>query len=373
MRVVAWALGLLATVTTAYHTKEAHLFSDDGTKLCIRGASWFGFETQDFVINGLHAHPMDFYVKLLANEGINALRVPVSAEWLLYNEGLYPYEGFVAADPDNQHKTSLQILDHLFDKASGSNILILLDMHRLHKEYISELWYSPYDGTFTEDDYFAAWYKLLDRYGNHSALLGIDLLNEPHGRATWGDDVPSTDWRRFAEHALDTLEKRYPGNRWIYLVEGINWGVDLSRAGDTPVRPPASAKDRVIYSAHTYGKSVVASTDPDNVAVLEDGWYRNFGYLRDRGLQVIVGEWGGKVYLDAQWMNHFADYVIEHDMRDNFFWSLGPNSGDVAGYLLDDWTTIDDFKRVVVSRICAVPVPTPWKTLSTNTTRLRGR
>ena len=40
----------------------------------------------------------------------------------------------------------------------------MLDLHRLHKEYISELWYSPYDDQYPSTVFFETWYKMLDRY-----------------------------------------------------------------------------------------------------------------------------------------------------------------------------------------------------------------
>jgi endoglucanase len=71
---------------------------------------------------------------------------------------------------------------------------------------------------------------------------------------------------------------------------------------------------------------------------------------------VVPGEWGGQTYLDKDWMTFFGDYLIDVNMTNNFLWSLGPNSGDVAGLLLDNWTDLDTFKVSLLKRI--VPSPT---------------
>ena len=340
----------------SWHVNQGIIYDDKGKQFNLSGLSWFGFETQDFVVNGLWSHPMDFYMDLIKNNGINTLRIPFSAEWIHYNFDLYPYDGLVASDPQNQHKKSIEILDELFEQAEKRNIKIMLDLHRLHKEYISELWYSPTDKMFTSDTFFETWFKVLDRYKDKQNLIAIDLLNEPHGSATWGNFNQATDWNHFVEYAIPKFEKRYPNNKWLYLVEGIGWGKDLSQVQYYPINVPKSVKGRLVYSAHSYGKSVVSSTDVYNKYQLYHDWDNAFGYLAHDGYTYIIGEYGGITNIDAPWMETFSNYLIENNMRNNFFWSLGPNSGDVQGLLLDDWTTIDGFKLSIIHKL--IPYPT---------------
>lgn len=342
---------LAAMPARAWHTAGGSIHDEKGQPFHVRGMSWFGFETQDFVVNGLWQHPMDFYMKVLKDAGVNVLRVPISAEWILYNKDLYPYEGMVSADPEHQHRTSWQILESLFDKAAAQDLHIMIDLHRLHKEYISELWYSPTDGKFTEDGFFETWFTVLDHFGNRTNLFAVDILNEPHGPATWGSGDASTDWRRFAEQAIARFQQRYPRSKWLYFVEGINWGKDLSGVPANPLRAPPSAERRVVYSPHCYGKSVVPWVDTNNVGALHQDWDASFGRVRDLGYAVVTGEWGGRTDVDARWMEHFTEYLVRKNMTDNFFWSLGPNSGDVQGFLLDDWTTVDAFKADIIRRL----------------------
>ena len=327
------------------------IYDNKHQRFNLSGLSWFGFETQDFVINGLWEHPVDFYLDLIKESGVNTLRIPYSSEWIKYNYDLYPYDGFVSADPNCQHKKSIEILDYLFKLAEERDIKIMLDLHRLHKEYISELWYSPTDNMFTSETYFETWFAILDRYHKHKNLIAIDLLNEPHGIATWGNSNPGTDWNHFVESAIPKFEERYPNNTWLYLVEGIGWGKDLSQVQYFPINIPDSVKGRLVYSAHSYGKSVVSNIDIYNVYQLYQDWDNSFGYLAHMGISYIIGEYGGITDLDAPWMTTFANYLIKNNMRNTFFWSLGPNSGDVHGLLLDDWTTVDQFKLSIIHKL----------------------
>lgn len=326
-------------------------------QVTLRGVSWFGFETQDFVVNGLWSHSMDWYFDSLSDLGINAVRVPFSSEWIHYNIDLYPDGGLVSADPDSQHKKSIEILDLFFAKAQDRGIAIMLDLHRLHKEYISELWYSPTDRDYTTDTFYATWFAILDRYQDAPNLMAVDLLNEPHGQATWGSGDPSTDWKMFVEASLPKIIARYPKNHWLFFIEGIEWGHTFRDYPSHPLDLPMAIQERIVFSPHVYGKSVVGSTSSDP-NVLHGTWDSDFGFLLGDGKTFVPGEWGGQTNVDADWMNVFADYLVDNDSPSNFLWSLGPNSGDVAGLLLDNWTDLDNFKVTLLQRL--VPKPTQF-------------
>ena len=338
----------------AWTVKNGHIINDKNETVGIRGISWFGFETPDFVVNGLWTHPLDWYLDLLKQNNINAIRIPFSAEWIYYNWEHVPEQWFIGADPTLYGKKSIEILDAIFDYTEENDILIMLDLHRLHKEYISELWYSPYDGMFTSDMFYDTWFKIIDRYHTRKNLFAIDLLNEPHGQATWGDNNPSTDWRLFAQGAITVFMNKYPNAKFVYFVEGIGWGKYLHEYQNTPFNLSKDKMKKVIFSPHNYGKSVVPSTNMD-IGALHYDWDFNFGFLRDLNLTVVPGEWGGRTEIDSDWMNLFVDYLISKDIRNSFFWSLGPNSGDVAGLLYDNWTDMDMFKMNIISRLQPEP------------------
>jgi endoglucanase len=325
----------------------------------LSGLSWFGGETPDMAPNGLWVHDLNFYMDLMAREKINVIRVPFSAELALYHWDDQPSQGFVSASPRHQNKKAMDILDDLFDQAHSRGMLILLDLHRLNNQYISELHYDPDNSRFTAETFIQTWFKILDRYHDHPALWGIDLLNEPHGRATVNDGNPNTDWKMAAEDAIRKIEDRFPKANWIYLVEGVEWGKQLSGFTQGLIQPPSSAKHRIAYSAHNYGRSVVPSTNIWDVNGLHQDWDNHFGLLREQGQAVIIGDWGGRTDLDSDWMNVFVDYLRDRNMTNTFFWSLGPNSGDVAGFLQDDWTSVDEFKRTAVHRLQPNPFPAP--------------
>jgi endoglucanase len=192
--------------------------------------------------------------------------------------------------------------------------------------------------------FFDTWNTILDRYHNHTNLLAMDLLNEPHGRAQWGSGDPSVDWNLFIESALPTFVERYPDSKFLMFVEGLEWGHTFAGYQQLPLRLSPDIQSRLVFSPHTYGRSVVSSTWV-NKDSLYQSWDGFFGFLRTQyQFAVVPGEWGGRTDLDSDWMQLLMGYLKDRNMTDNFLWSLGPNSGDVQGLLLDDWTTLDSFK-----------------------------
>ncbi len=86
-----------------------------------------------------------------------------------------------------------------------------------------------------------------------------------------------------------------------------------------------------------------------NPATLREGWEEHFGYLRDQGYAMIIGEFGGhknwpadgpirhqemwshiEPGIDMEWQNALVDYMIEKDIE-GCYWSTNPESEDTGG------------------------------------------
>jgi aryl-phospho-beta-D-glucosidase BglC (GH1 family) len=230
-------------------------------------------------------------------------------------------------------------------------------------------------------------------------IIGIDIYNEPHDY-TWAE------WKRLTEAAYQAINAVNPNT--LLFVQGIgtnangqdgtpatttavphgavasnpNWGENLFEAGTNPINIP---KERLVFSPHTYGPSVFvqrmfmdpaqaqctglegdAAGDADcniviNPTLLRAGWEEHFGYLRDQGYAVVVGEFGGNLDwprgqanlrdrnrwghitapVDAQWQDAFVGYMVENKI-DGCYWSINPESGDTAGWYGHEFDPISD-------------------------------
>ena len=230
-------------------------------------------------------------------------------------------------------------------------------------------------------------------------IIGIDIYNEPHDY-TWAE------WKRLSEVAYQAINSVNPNT--LLFVQGVgtvangqdgtpattvavphgnaatnpNWGENLFEAGTTPLNIP---KDRLVFSPHTYGPSVFVQRmfmDPAqpqcaglegdaagdakcniviNPTLLRSGWEEHFGYLRDQGYAVVVGEFGGNLDwprgqanlrdrnrwsyitapIDAQWQDAFVSYLVDKHIE-GCYWSINPESGDTGGWYGHAFDPISD-------------------------------
>jgi endoglucanase len=273
-----------------------------------------------------------------------------------------------------------------------------------------------------------------------SNIIGIDIFNEP-----W--DYTWQEWKTLSEHAYQAINEVNPNI--LIFVQGIsatagnqdgtpntitqsphgssgidpNWGENLFEAG---TNPPNIPKSRLVYSPHAYGPSVFVGrqfADPAqpecaalegdafgdeqcniviNPTLLRQGWEEHFGYLKDMGYAVVVGEFGGNMdwphgtasmrdqnrfgYLpndttDEQWQNAFVDYLISKGITDTIYWSINPESGDTGGLYTTPyragtnesgwgtWGPLDTRKVALLQRLwnAAPQVPTITPTFTPTT------
>jgi endoglucanase len=253
-------------------------------------------------------------------------------------------------------------------------------------------------------------------------IIGIDIFNEP-----W--DYTWAEWKALTEAAYAAINQVNPNT--LLFVQGIsatagnqdgtpatitqtphgdvatnpNWGENLFEAG---ANPPNMPRERLVFSPHTYGPSVFvqkmfmdpaqpecvglegdAAGDEDcNIviptALLRSGWEEHFGYLKDLGYAIVVGEFGGNLDwplgqasirdrnrwshitpgVDADWQNDFVDYLVDREIE-GCYWSINPESGDTAGWYghafdpitntagWGEWRPFDARKTTLLNRLWA--------------------
>ena len=170
------------------HTDGGNIVDADGRVVHISGVNWFGLETGTFAPQGLWARSLDSMLDQIAQTGFNTIRLPYSDD--LFNSANTPNGIDFQRNPDLQGLTGLQIMDQVVQRAGQRGLKIILDRHRPTAQAQSELWYT---GTVSEQGWIDDMVMLANRYNGDPTVIGIDLHNEPHGAATWGDGNPATD------------------------------------------------------------------------------------------------------------------------------------------------------------------------------------
>lgn len=251
-------------------------------------------------------------------------------------------------------------------------------------------------------------------------IIGIDIFNEP-----W--DYTWEEWKTLTEKAYVAINEVNPNT--LLFVQGIsatagnqdgtpddivdvphgdadtnpNWGENLFEATTNPINMP---KDQLVFSPHTYGPSVFVQKgfmDPAqpecvglegdeagdlgcNIVIdepyLRRGWEEHFGYLKDQGYAIVVGEFGGNMDwpkgasslrdqerwahitpgVDQEWQEAFVGYMAEKGLE-GCYWSINPESGDtggIYGHAYDpvsnesgwgEWLDFDTRKTTLLSQI----------------------
>ena len=242
----------------SYSTNNGAIYDANNGRVQLRGVNWFGFETADHIAHGLWARNWKDMIVQMQSIGFNAVRIPVCPATLAgvsvsnYNSTL---------NPDLVGKNSLQILDMVLNEFDRQGFHILLDHHRLDcNDGIAELWYKA---GYSEQDWIDDLVLMADRYKTLPHFLGVDLKNEPHGRATWGAGNVATDWNTAAEKAAAAVLNVAPDI--LVFVEGIQsnpscssssdhwWGGNIEPVECHPLLIPA---DRLVLSPHVYGPDV---------------------------------------------------------------------------------------------------------------------
>ena len=352
-----------------WHTSGRQILDEAGQPVQIAGINWFGFETTNHVPHGLWSRDYKSMIDQMRSLGYNTLRLPFSDDIL--KSGTMPDSiNFSSGmNADLQGLTSLQVMDKIVAYAGQDGMKVILDRHRPDSSGQSALWYTS---AVPESTWIADLKALAARYSGNSAVVGIDLHNEPHDPACWGCGDTTRDWRLAAERGGNAVLSVNP--QLLVFVEGVQtvdgvsgwWGGNLMGVAQYPVR--LDVANRLVYSAHDYATSVAQQSwfsDPSFPANMPGVWDKYWGYIFKQNIAPVwLGEFGTTLQstIDQKWLTALVSYLgsTSANGADSFqwtFWSWNPNSGDTGGILKDDWTTVDTVKDGYLASIKAPLFP----------------
>ena len=348
------------TIVPPLSAQKSQIIDSTGKAVLLRGINWFGMEVSTHAPHGLWVRDYKQMLAHIKSLGYNSIRLPYSVE-ALKSSHVYGIDYSIGANAELQGKTPLEVMDLVIQEANKQGLLILLDSHCLKDGIISEVWYG--DG-FTEKDWIDTWTLLAKRYRNQPNVIGADLKNEPHGRASWGTYDTSTDWHLAVQRAGNKILSINPD--WLIVVEGIEknvpnqkqhgyfWGANLEGVREYPVHLKNQSK--LVYSPHEYGGSKVSwfqdSEFPNN---LYERWEIGFNYINTKRIApILVGEFGG-YHVDRKskegiWQRKFVDYIAKKKLS-FAYWCWNPNSKGTGGVLKHDWKTVNNSKQALLNRI----------------------
>ncbi len=254
-----------------------------------------------------YAYPTFKDLSFYASQGIDMVRVPV--KW----ERLQPTLGG-ALDA-----TELARLKTFLDKAEQAGVQVIVDLHN----------FGTYDGkvigsaTTPIASFADFWSKLAGAIGDKPAVMGYDIMNEPHGMPT------DMTWPEAAQAATDAIRKL--GDTHSVFVEGEHWAGAANWTANNPYLDVKDALNRVVYEAHVYfddnGSGTYKGSYDQEGAYADIGAQklRSFiGWLNDHNAQGFIGEFSVPSD-DPRWqvvLDRFLQVMEENELSGTY-WGAG--------------------------------------------------
>lgn len=363
------------------HTEGNRIVDEQGNRVWLTGANWFGFNATERVFHGLWSANLETVTRQMAERGINIVRVPISTRLLLeWKDGRAAVSSAVNtwANPELKDRTTLQVFDAFLALSEKYGIKVMLDVHSAEADnsgHVHPVWWK---GAITTEQFYSAWEWVTARYRTNDTLVAMDIKNEPHGkqsdspRAKWDSSTDQDNFKYTCETAGRRILAINPDvlvlceGIEIYPKDGANWsstsatdyhnmwwGGNLRGVQDHPVDLGAQ-QDQLVYSPHDYGPLVYQQPwfqgEWSRTTLERDVWDPNWLFVHKTGTApLLIGEWGG--FLDngpnQKWMTALRDLIVENGIHQTF-WCLNPNSGDTGGLLNHDWTTWDEAKYALL-------------------------
>ncbi len=321
------------------HTSGQYIVDSNGVRVHLNAFNWYGFESTDYVVEGLQAQPLNSIVSTIKGLGFNAVRLLWSNQMVESNPVVGNYA--LTANPSLEGENALTIMDTVVNALTSAGIMVILDNHMSNAGWCcsttdnNELWYNS---QYPQANWVADWQTMAARYKSNPGVIGVDLRNEPRAPATWGGSS-STDWHAAAELGGNAVLTINPN--LLIFVEGVNYAGDLSGVPTLPVQ--LNVANQLVYEAHDYGFWYSGLTGFSNwYSKIEPKW----GFLVDGGnpQPLWIGEFGTCNSADTCdsstnnadlgfWFSIFSSYIRDNNL-DWSYWAVNgtTESGNGGGF-----------------------------------------
>ena len=367
-----------------FTTKDGHIIDKNGTPITLKGVSWFGFNNENHVVNGLWQADFDTMLHQIKSLGFNAVRIPFHFDFV-FNPNITPngITNYCNGRPCNANvprDSALHTFQWVVKQFTDNGIFVLIDDHYEDNLYVTD-----------HAKWISGWQRVAQMFIDNP-MVGYDIYNEPdsHG-LTWEGNANGTAWGRGVMSAAQAIYAIDP-NKLLFVegtgqaALGANWGDGFATDDATVSQGISNPKNfftqllsapylnQIVISPHIYGPDGTNNGGPDhsNQGVAYAAWSRLNGYLFNNFLNInnnsqsgfclngschafpiAVGEFGGKFdpsdpyyAQDVATLINVATYLTKMGSGYStppswFYWDWNPNSGNTGGILKNDWSTVD--------------------------------
>ena len=234
------------------------------------------------------------------------------------------------------------------------------------------LWlYTDGDHADLQDHYMEMWAAVAERFKDHPAVLGYDIINEPHpGSANdpielLGEENPAGPhpdfdvdyFQPFYQRVIDRI-RQVDNDGWIFYEPRYG-----APAGGTPsymgvLSDPRPEGNRLVYAPHLYSILLEATNtyNPDTDPTIPNWELNRTAEMAAQNCPMIIGEWG----FDSSWTNADQSYLDVLAMADRVshgwtYWSLDPGGWGMVDGDWNEKSPADYLVHPYPQRIAGVP------------------
>lgn len=361
----AFILSLTLLIACANESAEpsAFILDADGRALILRGTNVDNHAKHD----ALHAIDMpDEEIRLFTRElGLNFVRYLVFWSGLEPEPGVYDedYLDRIEADLDRFHREGVHILLDMHQDVysrrfccDGAPEWAIRDDGEPFAEQSS--WFANYfqpavqrsfdnfwaytdgDHADLQEHYFGTLRKLAKRFRDHPAVLGYDIMNEPHPGSDFDalealdPTIDSEASRRFDEEKLHPFYQRainaireIDKDGWIFFEPRYGSPGNGGPSHLPPLNDPRKGNARIVYAPHLYSVTLEANGrfDEEKDRTVELWEERRLEELERQPMPIVLGEWGLTFGTEnaAAYVNQLAE-LSERMLLSWAHWSWDP-------------------------------------------------
>jgi len=400
-----------------WHTSGSKILDANGNPVRIAGINWYGFETINYLANGLWSQDYKTILNTIKAQGYNVIRIPFSNQLVESNPVPTNYTSWVDGQSANTAlvgQTALQDLDTIVSYAGSIGLRVILDNHVSEAGGNNEangLWYTS---AYPQANWLADWKTMAVRYSGsqftfngNPTVIGFDLRNEPHLETStgatgscWTGDTETNgcpvtntaqNWPAAAQAAGNAVQAINP-NLLIFVEGNDCYNGDCAWEGEmlmgVATHPVVlNVPNQLVYSAHDYGPNLYEQpwfNSNTSQASLNAVFNQYWGYLVNQNIAPVwLGEFGTTNTgsdisstvpgSQGQWFSGIVSYLQNNPNVNWTYWAL--NGNDDYG-LLD--TNFDPLpasaqKQSLLATIqfpLGVAVTTPSFTLTSSSSSL---
>ena len=211
-----------------------------------------------------------------------------------------------------------------------------------------------------QNHYAAAWAHVAERFRDHPAVLGYDLMNEPWpGTAMFGDleAWESTTYTAFLQRCIDAI-RAVDSDGWIFYeprAVGVNNG-QPSFLG--VLEDPRDGEPRLAYFPHYYalGPDVSGVWDPNSDTSIQEWAASRKAEVEAWGVPLLIGEWGTGRHV-VNWREYLEAVARlgDHATSGWAYWEYGLGGWGPIDADRSENETADVLVRAYPQRVAGTP------------------